>query len=469
MMLQETLRVVSRTKIRNLDSRRVFLPWHEDYQKLKATFKKTNMSDWKENVLKVAKESLKIQADIDACMFLTGLKEFESYISTEYIVGVNMLNDLFSKLFTMNKASDISESITMTTEALNIIRTVKARNLWEKFNDTHLDKITRLCLLRRDASEFENEWAKKRSKAMFATEAAELDEDEDGTGIDMDKTINEEITKGTLDEKKTFMVEFLRTKLLELGSKQASARNLESEATADKKGRKTVRFRRGDKIFNVVEVDCEEDSLDSDNDLAESLENVLALKGDDVRQQGLNKRKSKLPQKKCPLKCDRKTHANGSAFFCAVFKKKDLEEKRELVKKIPLCILCLTKGTKEHDCPVGKCAKCSGHHNIIMCPKTEEESALKVGEMHDDSSTDSEDEEMEDYTCNRESINVLTKGGESSKTKHKDKPKKEGKENRDDDDETSIKGAKEDKLSKLKGVLKIVANGYETGKKLLWN
>ena len=57
------------------------------------------MSDWKENVLKVAKESLKIQADIDACMFLTGLKEFESYISTEYIVGVNMLNDLFSKLF----------------------------------------------------------------------------------------------------------------------------------------------------------------------------------------------------------------------------------------------------------------------------------------------------------------------------------------------------------------------------------
>ena len=218
-----------------------------------------------------------------------------------------------------------------------------------KFNDTHLDKITRLCLLRRDASEFENEWAKKRSKAMFATEAAELDEDEDGTGIDMDKTINEEITKGTLDEKKTFLVEFLRTKLLELGSKQASARNLESEATADKKGRKTVRFRRGDKIFNVVEVDCEEDSLDSDNDLAESLENVLALKGDDIRQQGLNKRKSKLPQKKCPLKCDRKTHANGSAFFCVVFKKKDLEEKRELVKKIPLCILCLKKGTKEHD------------------------------------------------------------------------------------------------------------------------
>ena len=85
LVLQETLRAVSKTKIRSLDSRRVFLPWYEDYQKLKNTFKKTNMVDWRENVLKVAKESLKIQTAIDACMFLNGLKEFEQYISTEYI------------------------------------------------------------------------------------------------------------------------------------------------------------------------------------------------------------------------------------------------------------------------------------------------------------------------------------------------------------------------------------------------
>ena len=203
------------------------------------------MTDWKENVLKVAKESLKIQTDIDACMFLNGLKEFEQYISTEYIVGVNMLNDLFSKLFAMNKANDISESITMSTEALNIIRTVKNKNLWEKFNDTHLDKVIRLCLLRRDANEFENEWAKRRSKAMFDTEAIESNEDVDGTGIDMDKTIND---KGSLDERKTFLVEFLRTKLLEMGSKQASARNLGNEASIEKKPRKTVRFRKGDRV-----------------------------------------------------------------------------------------------------------------------------------------------------------------------------------------------------------------------------
>merc|ERR1712055_1280703 len=154
----------------------------------------------------------------------------------------------------------------------------------------------------------------------------------------------------------------------------------------------------------------------------------------------------------------------GSVFCCAVWKKKDLEEKKELVKKIPLCILCLTKGTKEHDCPVGKCAKCSGHHNITLCPKSEEEGALKIGEMNDDDSTDSEDEEMEDYTSNRENINVLIKVRESSKIKDKEKPKKGGNESKDSN-ETSNEEAKDDKLSKLSSVLKTVAGGHELGKK----
>merc|ERR1712030_113753 len=250
LLLQETLRAVSRTKIRNLNSRREFLPWYEDYKKIKETFKKTNLPDWKENVLKMAKDSLKIQADVDACIYLNDLKEFEQYISTEYIVGVNMLNDLLSKLFSTNKASDIVESIGMSTEALNIIRTVKSRGLWEKFSDVHLDKVVKLCLLRRDASEFENEWAKRRSKAIFDSEAAELSDDEEGIGIDMDKTINDEITKGSLDERKTFLIEFLRTKLIELGAKQAPVRNLGHEGIAEKKPKKTVRFKRGDRVFN---------------------------------------------------------------------------------------------------------------------------------------------------------------------------------------------------------------------------
>ena len=148
------------------------------------------MVDWKEQVLKLAKNSLKISQDLQACLYLTELKEFESYIQAEYILGVNLLNDLFSKLFAMFKAKDISESIKMSTEALNILRTIKSKNLWSKFTEEHLDKIISRCLLKRDHNEFVNEWAKKRAKAMFASEEGEETDDEDGTGIDMNKTIS---------------------------------------------------------------------------------------------------------------------------------------------------------------------------------------------------------------------------------------------------------------------------------------
>ena len=70
----------------------------------------------------------------------------------------------------------------------------------------------------------------------------------------------------------------------------------------------------------------------------------------------------------------------------------------------------------------------------------------------------------EDYTSNRENINVLIRGRESSKTKDKEKPKKGGNEGKDSN-ETSNKEAKDDKLSKLRSVLKTVAGGHELGKK----
>ena len=89
------------------------------------------------------------------------------------------------------------------------------------------------------------------------------------------------------------------------------------------------------------------------------------------------------------------------------------------MKKIPLCILCLKKGNKEHICPVGKCAKCGGHHNISLCPKAEEECAMRI-EENDGNSTDSEDDEIQDYTSNRENINILTRRRETSNAKDKE-------------------------------------------------
>ena len=61
----------------------------------------------------------------------------------------------------MDKAKDIPESIKMSTEALNIFSDHKIKNLWSKFSEEHLKKVTSRCLLKRDYVEYANEWAKE--------------------------------------------------------------------------------------------------------------------------------------------------------------------------------------------------------------------------------------------------------------------------------------------------------------------
>ena len=81
MMMQETLKSIPRNKLIPLDSRRVFLPWHASYEELKESIRKAGVKDWKQHVLKIAKESLKIPQDSEACLYLSCLPSPELRIS----------------------------------------------------------------------------------------------------------------------------------------------------------------------------------------------------------------------------------------------------------------------------------------------------------------------------------------------------------------------------------------------------
>ena len=169
-------------------------------------------------------------------MYLTELREFEIYIQTEYDIGVNLVHDLFSKLFAMPRAKDIVDSIKMSTEALNILRTIKNKKLWTKFTEEMLEKIVQRCLTKRDGNEFASEWAKERAKSMM-TNAAPESSDDDDAGIDMNRTILDEITKD-------FLVTFLKRKLLEMGGKQATARTLGDDKSPERKSKRSIRFKK---------------------------------------------------------------------------------------------------------------------------------------------------------------------------------------------------------------------------------
>ena len=100
--MQEALRVSSKSKIQPLDARRVFLQWQDDNTTTKKQFRDLGVTDWADQVLRLAKDFLRIQHDIESYFYyayIISLREFKSYIKAIYIVAMNLLTDLFSQLY----------------------------------------------------------------------------------------------------------------------------------------------------------------------------------------------------------------------------------------------------------------------------------------------------------------------------------------------------------------------------------
>ena len=128
-ILTETLKTFRCAKLIGLESRRTFLPWQTKYTQLKLTLKSCGLPDWKSQLLILGKDSLKIQHDQESCMFMTELSEFEQYILSTYIHGLNMVEDLLSKLFEMGKPNNTSDSMRAITEALNAFKKIKSKTI----------------------------------------------------------------------------------------------------------------------------------------------------------------------------------------------------------------------------------------------------------------------------------------------------------------------------------------------------
>ena len=75
-LIQDTLRVSGKQKIDPLENRLLFLPWQSDYSKLKKQFMKMNLPDWKTELLKLGKQSLRMKVDVESCASMTSLGEF---------------------------------------------------------------------------------------------------------------------------------------------------------------------------------------------------------------------------------------------------------------------------------------------------------------------------------------------------------------------------------------------------------
>ena len=89
----------------------------------------------------MGKDSLKIPQDIEACLYMDNLSQFETYINASYIAGMSMIDDLLSELIKKAPPKTYDDSIKNMTEALVVMKTVKKKKLTGKVTERHLEQV----------------------------------------------------------------------------------------------------------------------------------------------------------------------------------------------------------------------------------------------------------------------------------------------------------------------------------------
>ena len=160
------------------------------------------LANWKSELLKIAKSSLEIETDVQSTVMVTSLKEFEAYIRNNYMSSLQVMTDLFTYIFNETKRpANVEQSSSRITDVMNIIRLCRGKGIYSKISEEHIEKILVYCLLQRDYLEFEIEWSKLKTD-FGTTEASILGEDDDSEeDVDFEKTISEEVMKGSLEKK----------------------------------------------------------------------------------------------------------------------------------------------------------------------------------------------------------------------------------------------------------------------------
>ena len=87
-----------------------------DYTRCKDVMKGIGLANWQQELLKVAKDSLEIETDVQNCLMITSLKEFEPYIRANYLGSLSVMSDLFTVVFKNQRPASVEESASRITD-----------------------------------------------------------------------------------------------------------------------------------------------------------------------------------------------------------------------------------------------------------------------------------------------------------------------------------------------------------------
>ena len=129
--------------------------------------KTSNAPEWRSQLLQMAKESLKLDADINSTGYMSTLWEFEAYMNTTYVLESNMVDELLSELIQKEIPTTATQSIANNKEGLVIMKTIRRKKLTHKFIERHFKLLIRVTLSKQDKSEFHCEHAKEKVESRL--------------------------------------------------------------------------------------------------------------------------------------------------------------------------------------------------------------------------------------------------------------------------------------------------------------
>ena len=70
-----------------MENQSEILPYQERYEYVRDELQRRKIPDWRNHLLVMVKESLRQKQDIESCLYMTTLSEFENYFKANQEVG----------------------------------------------------------------------------------------------------------------------------------------------------------------------------------------------------------------------------------------------------------------------------------------------------------------------------------------------------------------------------------------------
>ena len=342
---EEASRLMPRVTLPDLHSGENFIGWSTDFEIIQKLAGEGEAAKLK--MLALVKSSLKNAEDKEAAETIYSLPNLVAFLTTKYVRNSNLVQATLRKVLDLDQPKTLKQSLMNMLDIQRGLNCIKAANLSNQVSMEMIQKLEFGAFTVIGFEEYLHDRL-KNNKMVNVSTTCEDKEEEKYNVLDISTSILSEYSCDTDNLNKDFFMKYvdlqivivrkvLRRKNELTTSNMKRKLSSNSSPTLDRKKFKEDRFYISEEMID-----------------------------------GGGKKKNKPPSKPCPIGCRFQSHFYGSASYCPIFKKMDIDEKEYSVEKYKMCRKCLKSHKPMNKCKAPLCADCAGQHSVLLCTRKTE-------------------------------------------------------------------------------------------------